>query len=133
MKIFRSFSLFLVNFHRKKNFKFRKFFNLMNDFPTFKRITHENVWSLLISFWKILHRVKIELKISPIHSFVNIPALIRKRSVFSSSGAVIFTKVWIGDINVGKNERFYWRFKVKKKFTIFLSFIALKKCTNIPD
>jgi hypothetical protein len=31
--------------------------------------------------------------ISPIHTFVNIPALIRKRSVFLSSRAGIFTKV----------------------------------------
>ena len=31
--------------------------------------------------------------ISPIHTFVNIPALIRKRSVFLSSRAGILTKV----------------------------------------
>ena len=31
--------------------------------------------------------------IAPIHTFVNIPALIRKRSVFLSSRAGIFTKV----------------------------------------
>jgi hypothetical protein len=31
--------------------------------------------------------------ISPIHTFVNIPALIRKRSVFLSSRAGIFTKL----------------------------------------
>jgi hypothetical protein len=39
--------------------------------------------------------------ISPIHTFVNIPALIRKRSVFLSSRAGILTKVWIGDIQGG--------------------------------
>jgi hypothetical protein len=38
--------------------------------------------------------------ISPIHTFVNIPALIRKLSVFLSSRAGILTKVWIGDINI---------------------------------
>jgi hypothetical protein len=36
--------------------------------------------------------------ISLIHTFVNIPALIRKRSVFLSRRAEIFTKVVIGDI-----------------------------------
>ena len=36
--------------------------------------------------------------ISPIHTFVNIPALIRKRSVFLSSKAGILTKVWIRDM-----------------------------------
>ena len=36
--------------------------------------------------------------ISLIHTFVNIPALIRKRSVCLSSRAGIFTKVWIGDM-----------------------------------
>jgi hypothetical protein len=35
--------------------------------------------------------------ISTIHTFVNIPALIRKRNVFLSSRAGMFTKVWIGD------------------------------------
>ena len=34
-------------------------------------------------------------KISAIHTFVNIPALIRKRIVFLSSRARILTKVWI--------------------------------------
>ena len=37
-------------------------------------------------------------KIVPIHTFVNIPALIRKRSMFLSGRAGILTKVWIGDI-----------------------------------
>ena len=41
---------------------------------------------------------KLTFVISLIHTFVNIPALIRKRSVFLSSRAGIFTKVWIGDI-----------------------------------
>ena len=37
-----------------------------------------------------------------IHTFVNIPALIRKRSVFLSSRAGILTKVWIRDIRGNK-------------------------------
>ena len=37
--------------------------------------------------------------ISPIHPSVNIPALIRKRSVFLSSRGGILTKVWIRDIS----------------------------------
>jgi hypothetical protein len=40
--------------------------------------------------------------ISLIHTFVNIPALIRKRSVFLSRRARIFTKVLIGDMGTGR-------------------------------
>ena len=38
------------------------------------------------------------LDISPIHTFVDIPALIRKRSVFLSSRAGMLAGVLIGDI-----------------------------------
>ena len=40
--------------------------------------------------------VNFLMNISPIYIFVNIRALITKRSVFSSKRAGIFTKVWIG-------------------------------------
>ena len=51
------------------------------------------------------------------HTFVYIPALIRKRSVFLISRAGILTKVWIGDIN-NTIKRF---FKVFRKLFIFFS------------
>ena len=44
--------------------------------------------------WKLFF---LYICISPIQTFVNIPTLIRKRSVFSSSRTGTFTKVWIGD------------------------------------
>ena len=46
----------------------------------------------------IFHGKKFIKYISPFHTYVYIPALIRERSVFLSSRAGIFTKVWIGDI-----------------------------------
>jgi hypothetical protein len=46
------------------------------------------------------------VSISPIHTFVNITALFRKRSVFLSSRAGILTKVWIGDIMTIWNKEF---------------------------
>ena len=46
--------------------------------------------------------------ISPIHTFVNIPAPIRKRSVFLRSMAGISTKLWIGDIISRFTGIFIW-------------------------
>ena len=56
---------------------------------------------------------QIVLIISPIHTFVNTPALIRKRSMFLRSRAGILTKVWIRDIILKLEILNFWN----KNFT----------------
>ena len=62
-------------------------------------------------------------KIVPIHTFVNIPALIRKSSMFLSSRARTLTKVWIRDI-----DRFR-KISSKRSKSAFLIIYVLKYVT----
>ena len=55
-----------------------------------KNVAWNDIFEYIFSIF-----LNIPLGDSPIHNFVNISALIRKRSVFSSSSAGIFTKAWI--------------------------------------
>ena len=60
-----------------------------------------------IFFWLFFIEIR---SISPIHTFVNIPALIRKRSVFLNSRAGILTKVWIRDLLLFESEIWFWNY-----------------------
>jgi hypothetical protein len=56
-------------------------------------------FSVFAKFFQFFPEIFVFSYISSIYTFVNIPALIRKRSVFLSSRAEILTKVWIRDIS----------------------------------
>ena len=68
--------------------------------------------------------------ISPIHTFVNIPALIRKCSVFLSSRAGILTKVLIGDMAQVTEQPVL---NSKQKYEDFFCYISpIHTFVNIP-
>jgi hypothetical protein len=70
--------------------------------------------------------------ISLFHTFVNIPALISKRSMFLSSRAGIFTKVWKGDIITRLPERNKLAFIIVQ-FCSYFSYLRKAKFVKFVD